>query len=76
MFDASVAKLSDDEANILVEEWQRQRALVPLTISLVADPFEVPSLQTNFNKEVISSPLALYLCGYVAVEKYSIMSTE
>lgn len=36
---------------------------------------QVPSLHTN-EKESTSSPLALYLCGYLAIEKYSIMSTE
>ncbi|KAF8631069.1 hypothetical protein AX15_002671 [Amanita polypyramis BW_CC] len=60
VFDASVVKLSDDEANILLEEWQ----------------YQLPSLHTSANKELTSSPLALYLCGYLSVEKYSIMSTD
>ncbi|KAF8627389.1 hypothetical protein AX17_006204 [Amanita inopinata Kibby_2008] len=60
VFDASIVRLSDDEANILVEQWQHL----------------LPCLHMNIEKESITSALALYLCGYLAVDKYSIMSTD
>lgn len=60
VFDAVATRLSDDEASVLVEEWH----------------VRLPSLHGNASKDPMSFALALYLCGYIAVEKYSVISTE
>ncbi|KIL67749.1 hypothetical protein M378DRAFT_73182 [Amanita muscaria Koide BX008] len=60
VFDAVATRLSDDEASVLVEEWQ----------------VRLPSLHGNASMDPMSFALALYLCGYIAVEKYSVISTE
>ncbi|KAK2465293.1 hypothetical protein APHAL10511_002647 [Amanita phalloides] len=59
VFDATVVKLSDDEAGVLVDQWRHR----------------LPSLHTHA-KESSSCSLALYLCGYLAVEKYSVVSAD
>ncbi|PFH54032.1 hypothetical protein AMATHDRAFT_815 [Amanita thiersii Skay4041] len=60
VFDASIARLSDDEAGTMIEQWQHQ----------------LPCSPTNMGRDSAVAALALYLCGYLAVEKYSIMSID
>jgi len=57
LFDAEISRLSDEEANTIVERWQHH----------------LPCLQPTADRESISAALALFLCGYIAAEKYSLL---
>ncbi|KAL0960599.1 hypothetical protein HGRIS_005631 [Hohenbuehelia grisea] len=58
LFDAAVAALTDEETMSFAEKWQPQ----------------LPCLQPPAEHESPSSALALFLCGYLAGEKYSLLS--
>ncbi|ESK95707.1 hypothetical protein Moror_12521 [Moniliophthora roreri MCA 2997] len=60
LFDASAVRLSDDETNAIVESWQHQ----------------LPCLQPTIDRESPTAALALFLCGYLASERYSLLSTN
>ncbi|KAL0567058.1 hypothetical protein V5O48_014937, partial [Marasmius crinis-equi] len=61
LFDAAAVGLTDDEINSTVEAWQHQR---------------IPCLQPTIHKESTAAALALFLCGYLAVERYSLLPTS
>ncbi|GLB39841.1 putative WD40 repeats [Lyophyllum shimeji] len=58
--DYAIACLSDEEAVEIAEHWQHH----------------LPSLQPTAERESIHAALALFLCGYLAAEKYSLLSTS
>ncbi|KAF9220526.1 WD40 repeat-like protein [Gyrodon lividus] len=60
LFDAGVVRLSDEESVALVDAWQHH----------------LPSLQPSAEQDSRQSGLALFLCGYMAVEKYSLLTTS
>ncbi|KAJ7904510.1 hypothetical protein B0H14DRAFT_2663171 [Mycena olivaceomarginata] len=60
LFDASVARLPDDEANAITEHWQHY----------------LPCLQSPTDRELLPAALALFLCGQIAIEKYSLISSS
>ncbi|KAL1677221.1 hypothetical protein EV122DRAFT_291263 [Schizophyllum commune] len=60
LFDASAVRMTDEEASSAVEQWQRQ----------------LPCLQPPPEQEATSSAMALFICGYLAAEKYAVMSTH
>ncbi|KIJ14943.1 hypothetical protein PAXINDRAFT_176598 [Paxillus involutus ATCC 200175] len=60
LFDAGIVRLSDEESVALVDAWQHH----------------LPSLQPSAEQDSKQSGLALFLCGYMAVEKYSLLSTS
>ncbi|KAF8195899.1 hypothetical protein K438DRAFT_1826706 [Mycena galopus ATCC 62051] len=60
LFDASVARLPDDEAMGITEHWQHY----------------LPCLQSTTDRELLPSALALFLCGQIAIEKYSLISSS
>ncbi|KAH7928777.1 hypothetical protein BV22DRAFT_1058262 [Leucogyrophana mollusca] len=60
LFDAGVVRLSDEESIALVDAWQHH----------------LPCLQPSADKDSAQAALALFLCGYMAGEKYSLMSTN
>ncbi|KIJ60314.1 hypothetical protein HYDPIDRAFT_177510 [Hydnomerulius pinastri MD-312] len=60
LFDAGVARLSDEESIALVDAWQHH----------------LPCLQPSGEKDSGHAGLALFLCGYMAAEKYSLLSTS
>ncbi|KAG6372767.1 hypothetical protein JVT61DRAFT_7165 [Boletus reticuloceps] len=60
LFDAGVVKLSDEESAALVDAWQHH----------------LPCLQPSADQDSKQSGLALFLCGYMAIEKYSLLSTS
>ncbi|KAI1788856.1 WD40 repeat-like protein [Ganoderma leucocontextum] len=60
LFDAGVARLSDPETTAIVEGWQQQ----------------LPALQIEKHRDSIQSALALCVCGFIAVEKYSLLPTS
>ncbi|PIL35130.1 hypothetical protein GSI_02919 [Ganoderma sinense ZZ0214-1] len=60
LFDAGVARLSDAETTVIVEGWQRY----------------LPAIQGNTQSESMQSALALCVCGFIAVEKYSLLPTN
>ncbi|KZT28728.1 WD40 repeat-like protein [Neolentinus lepideus HHB14362 ss-1] len=60
LFDASIAYMSDEDANRLVENWE------PLL------PYRQPENQNQTH----DAAMALFLCGYVAVAKYNLLSTS
>jgi WD repeat-containing protein 7 len=60
LFDAAVARLPDEDTNAIVDEWQHQ----------------LPCLQPTTDKESPLAALALFLCGYLAAEKYSMLSAS
>ncbi|KAF5384322.1 hypothetical protein D9615_003314 [Tricholomella constricta] len=60
LFDYAIACLSDEESNEIAEHWQHH----------------LPCLQPTADRESIHAALALFLCGYLASEKYSLLSTS
>ncbi|KAL1756097.1 hypothetical protein FB107DRAFT_212176 [Schizophyllum commune] len=60
LFDASAVRMTDEEASSVVEHWQHQ----------------LPCLQPPPEQEATSSAMALFICGYLAAEKYAVMSTH
>ncbi|KAJ6584436.1 hypothetical protein B0H19DRAFT_1105047 [Mycena capillaripes] len=60
LFDASVARLPDDETNVIAEHWQHH----------------LPCLQSTADRESLPAALALFLCGHIAAEKYSLISSS
>ncbi|KAJ7626280.1 hypothetical protein DFH06DRAFT_737359 [Mycena polygramma] len=60
LFDASVARLPDDETNTIAEHWQHH----------------LPCLQSTADRESLPAALALFLCGHIAAEKYSLISSS
>lgn len=60
IFDATLARLSDEEAIAVAEKWQHH----------------VPTLQPDAERETINAALALFICGCVASEKYTLLSTN
>ncbi|EGN97892.1 hypothetical protein SERLA73DRAFT_55174 [Serpula lacrymans var. lacrymans S7.3] len=60
LFDAGVTRLSDEENMSLVDAWQHH----------------LPCLQPTADKESARAALALFVCGFMAIEKYSLMSTS
>ncbi|KAJ7726520.1 hypothetical protein B0H16DRAFT_1592489 [Mycena metata] len=60
LFDASVARLPDDETNVITEHWQHH----------------LPCLQSTADRESLPAALALFLCGHIAAEKYSLISSS
>ncbi|KAJ4468166.1 hypothetical protein J3R30DRAFT_3715082 [Lentinula aciculospora] len=60
LFDAAVIRLTDEETNAIVDEWQHQ----------------LPCLQPTADKESALAALSLFLCGYLAADKYSMLSTS
>ncbi|KAG1836125.1 hypothetical protein DFJ58DRAFT_735218 [Suillus subalutaceus] len=60
LFEAGIVRLSDEESIALVDAWQHH----------------LPCLQPSIEKESAKSSLALFICGYMAAEKYSLLSTS
>ncbi|KAL6301983.1 hypothetical protein BKA93DRAFT_436971 [Sparassis latifolia] len=60
LFDAGVAQRSDAETIQMVEKWQSS----------------LPCLQLEADRESVSSAMALFICGFIAVEKYSFLTTS
>ncbi|EJF60945.1 WD40 repeat-like protein [Dichomitus squalens LYAD-421 SS1] len=60
LFDAGVARLSDQETADIVECWQQH----------------LPILQHEKQKDSTRSALALCVCGFIAVDKYSLLPTS
>ncbi|KAI0763531.1 WD40 repeat-like protein [Trametes elegans] len=59
LLDAGVARLSDQETAELVEAWQQY----------------LPSVRVEKEKDLPQSAKALCICGFVAVDKYSLLPT-
>ncbi|OJA15937.1 hypothetical protein AZE42_02647 [Rhizopogon vesiculosus] len=60
LFDAGIVRLSDEESIDLVDAWQHH----------------LPYLQPSIEKESAKASLALFICGYMAAEKYNLFSTS
>ncbi|KAI0718156.1 WD40 repeat-like protein [Cerioporus squamosus] len=60
LFDAGVARLSDQETAETVETWQQY----------------LPALQLEEERDWTQSALALCICGFIAVDKYSLLPTS
>ncbi|KAJ7068988.1 hypothetical protein B0H15DRAFT_138368 [Mycena belliarum] len=60
LFDASVARLSDEETNNIAEHWQHH----------------LPCLKSTADRESLPAALALFMCGHIAAEKYSLLSSN
>ena len=77
LFDAGIARLSDEETIVLAEQWQHDCAnfgFIEFIIPIIS--FPVPCLQPDAQKELIPAAMSLFLCGYLAAEKYSLLSTR
>jgi len=74
LFDAGVARLPDEGSTLLVEHWQHYRASAPYRVINVLSVLAVPCLQPDAEKESITAATAVFICGSVAVEKYSLLS--
>ncbi|KAG6827295.1 hypothetical protein H0H92_012460 [Tricholoma furcatifolium] len=60
LFDYAIACLSDQESEETAEHWQHH----------------LPCLQPTADRESMQAALALFLCGYLAAEKYSLLSVN
>ncbi|KAG5725162.1 WD repeat-containing protein 7 [Termitomyces sp. T112] len=60
LFDYAMACMSDGESSELTERWQHH----------------LPCLQPNAERESTQAALSLFLCGYLAAEKYTLLSTS
>ncbi|KAK0201531.1 hypothetical protein DFS33DRAFT_1348146 [Desarmillaria ectypa] len=60
LFDAAVVRLSDEEANAVAEQWQHH----------------LPCLQPTADRESTQAALSLFICGYLAAEKYSLFASS
>ncbi|KAJ3575868.1 hypothetical protein NP233_g816 [Leucocoprinus birnbaumii] len=58
VFDATISSMSDEEAISTLEHWQHY----------------VPCLQLPSERESLTAALSLFVCGFIAAEKYSFMS--
>lgn len=80
LFDAGIARLSDEETISLAEQWQHDRTIffsLILVISMILmGSFTVPCLQPDAEKELMPAAMSLFICGYMAAEKYSLLSTR
>jgi hypothetical protein len=77
LFDAGIARLSDEETIVLAEQWQHDRTnFVFIEFIILITSFPVPCLQPDAQKELIPAAMSLFLCGYLAAEKYSLLSTR
>lgn len=77
LFDAGIARLSDEETIVLVEQWQHDCGIFIFIESIIfMISFPVPCLQPDAQKELIPTAMSLFLCGYLATEKYSLLSTR
>ena len=77
LFDAGIANLSIEETMTLVERWQHHcRSLVCMIYSIIYSDiiFSVPSLQPDAERKLPAVAMALFLCGYIAADKYSLLS--
>ena len=59
LFDAGVARFSDQETAEMVESWQQY----------------LPSTRRERERDWTQSALALCICGFIAVEKYALLPT-
>jgi len=77
LFDYTAACLSDEETNAIVEKWQHHRkaTLIWVVYYFTRRP-PVPCLQPSADRETMHAALALFLCGHLASEKYSLLSTR
>jgi hypothetical protein len=77
LFDAGIARLSDEETMVLAEQWQHDRTIYVYVASIILIvSFTVPCLQPDAQKELMPAAMSLFLCGYLAAEKYSLLSTR
>ncbi|KAF8984038.1 hypothetical protein BDQ17DRAFT_1260967 [Cyathus striatus] len=60
VFDATVARMTDEEASGVTEKWRHH----------------LPCLQPEAERESATAAHALFICGYVASDKYSLLSTN
>lgn len=78
LLDASISRLTDDEAIAVAEQWQHQREIVSgdyyWLCRLIA--CAVPCLQPNAERESVTAALALFLSGHIAAEKYALLSVQ
>jgi hypothetical protein len=77
LFDARVSRLNEDEALDLINRWQTYRMWCSRSFHItLLTPYIVPCLQPDAERESIRSALALFLCGYTAAEKFSLLSSR
>ncbi|KXN83133.1 WD repeat-containing protein 7 [Leucoagaricus sp. SymC.cos] len=58
VFDSTISTMSDEEAITTLEHWQHY----------------IPCLQLPSERESLTAALSLFICGFIAAEKYSFMS--
>ncbi|KAF9031392.1 WD40 repeat-like protein [Hymenopellis radicata] len=60
LFDAAVVRLTEESALSIAEQWQHH----------------LPCLQPTADRETLRAALSLFICGYLAAEKYSLFPTS
>ncbi|KAF7302006.1 WD-REPEATS-REGION domain-containing protein [Mycena indigotica] len=60
LFDATIARLSDEETIEVAEHWQHH----------------LPCLQSTADRESLPAALSLFMCGHIAAENYSLLSSN
>ena len=75
-FEVGIARLDDEEIVQVVESWQSYRELPSPTLARSSDAVLVPCLQSDAAKDSIRSALSLFICGWIAVDKYTLLPTK
>ncbi|CAK5284382.1 unnamed protein product [Mycena citricolor] len=78
LLDASIARLGDDEASSIVDHWQHYRKSTDWLHPISCSCFDksVPCLQPAADRETLAAALALFLCGFIASDKYSLIAVS
>ncbi len=76
LFDAAVVRLTEESALNIAEQWQHHCNLPFYSNFLVLTGIQVPCLQPTADRESLRAALSLFICGYLAAEKYSLFLTR
>ena len=74
LFDAGLARSTDQEVAGSAESWQRKRECFDSLAEQGLTKEQVPCLQPDVEKQSLNSVVATFIRGSIAVEKYSLLS--
>ena len=74
LFSAGLARCTDQEIAGSAESWQHKREWFGPPVEQRLTKGQVPCLQPDADKPSLTSVVATFICGSIAVEKYSLLS--
>lgn len=74
LFNAGLARFTGQEIAGLAESWQHKRERLGSLFEQGLTKAPVPCLQPDVEKPSLTSVVATFICGSIAVEKYSLLS--